>query len=170
MSKPNALVKVSGDLLDNLELVDWIKVLTKEYAVTVLTGGGKQINNHFKQCRGHVVTIGPLGRETNTLRDQQAARDILEENRIIFQDYFDRTGLTVRTVIPVLFVNGIICHVNGDLYALFAYNGFKKVFITTLPERVKGKEKYFAALAQSLGNGPLKKLEIKGFALGAARV
>ncbi len=72
MAKSKVLVKVSGDLLTDQggTITKWIRSLVADHSVTILTGGGRQINNHFKR-RGWVREFGLLGRRTNFLRQRQ---------------------------------------------------------------------------------------------------
>jgi hypothetical protein len=163
MSKPNVLVKVSGDLIGNTMLNEWIEELTRSNSVVVIVGGGHQINNHFRKCQGHVQQFGPMGREINNFHDRQAARAILEENQAVYQDYFDRYHIPVRVAVPVFMAGDVLCHVNGDMYALLSYNGFDEIYVVTLPERVVEKERYFSAVAHSIGKGILGKIHIKSF-------
>jgi len=47
-------------------------------------------------------------------------------------------------IIPVLDIGSVLCHVNGDIFALTAYQGFDKIYILTLQSREEQKKKELA--------------------------
>ncbi len=165
MTKPNALIKVSGNLLKNKKVIDWIKKIDKKYSIVILIGGGEQINKAFKK-KGFKIKFGPLGRITKTLEEKQLARDVLEKNQATVQDMLDKKGISARVIIPVLDIATVLCHVNGDIEILAAYNGFNKIFALTLKKNVEKKKTWLKELAKSfvhIDSGNLKKIEILGF-------
>ncbi len=165
MIKPNALIKVSGNLLKSKKVIDWMKKIDKKYSMVILIGGGEQINQAFKK-RGIKIKFGPLGRITKTLEEKQLARDVLEKNQAIIQDMIDEMGISARVIIPVLDIASVLCHVNGDIEILAAYNGFEKIYVLTLKSNVEKKKTWLKQLAQSfkhIDSGNLDKIEIVGF-------
>lgn len=141
MSRQTALVKVSGDLYDCEDCLDWIAKLTKDYFVVICIGGGTQINEAFRQRGFPIRQHGPLGRETETFQERQLARDVLEENQLKMQDLLAERGIIATVIIPVLDIGSVLCHVNGDIFILAAYHGFDRIYVITTPERTTDKGK-----------------------------
>ena len=165
MAKPNAFVKVSGDLLQNFKVLAWLKRLGEKYHVVICIGGGKQINKAFKKM-GFKIKFGPMGRITRTLKQRQLARDILEQNEAAIQDMIDKKKIHARVIIPVDYVATVLCHVNGDVKMLAAYNGFDKLYELTLAENVGKKRIWLERIAEcfeSIEKGKLDKIEVLGF-------
>jgi len=160
MPKPNALVKISGDLLQNKKVINWLRVVSKKYSVVVLVGGGTQINNEFAK-HGWPIEFGPLGRITKTLEKKLVASNILERNQAIVQDLFDSKKISVRVAVPIVRIADVHCQVNGDVMVLAGYNGFDRIFILTTKERSKKKGEKFFKLDTVFGN--LEKIEIVSF-------
>lgn len=154
MSRKTALLKISGDLIDSKEVLQWIKEISKEFFTVVCVGGGTQINEAFKK-NGIVTGVhGPLGRETNTFHERQLARDILETNQCMLQDALTVNDISASVVIPTLDIGTVLCHVNGDVFVLAAYHGYDELYIVTTKERVDTKELAFVKYP---------KITIKGF-------
>lgn len=154
MGRQNALVKVSGDLCGREDVLEWIRKLSVEYFTVVLVGGGTQINEAFQKAGLKIKKHGPLGRETETLKESQLARDVLEENQEKIQDLLATRGVMATVVIPVLEIGTVLCHINGDVYILTAYLGFDKIFVLTYENRVKEKKRAFKKYP---------KIEVVGF-------
>lgn len=165
MAKPNAFVKVSGNLLENEEVLEWLREHGKKYYLVICIGGGEQINEAFRE-KGFEIKFGPLGRITNSLAERQLARDVLEQNEAIIQDMLDEKGISARVLIPVDDVAGVLCHVNGDIKLLSAYLGYDKLFLLTPKDRVEKKElwlKDVAKVFEVIEKGDLDKIEVIGF-------
>jgi len=165
MAKPNAFVKVSGNLIEKDEVLEWLKGVTREYYTVVCIGGGEQINEAFKQ-QGFNIKFGPLGRITETLEQKQLARDVLENNQAVIQDLLDDKGISARVIIPVDDVATVLCHVNGDVKILSAYNTFDKLYVLTSKDRVEKKRIWLEQIArcfESIEKGKLDKIEVIGF-------
>ena len=143
MGRQTALVKVSGDLCQREDVIEWIRKLSAEYFVVILVGGGTQINEAFKRAGFKVAKHGPLGRETEVFKESQLARDVLEENQEKVQDLLALRGVMATVVIPVLDIGSVLCHINGDIYILTAYLGFDRIFVLTYESRVKEKKLAF---------------------------
>ncbi|MBC8465028.1 MAG: hypothetical protein H8D63_01480 [Parcubacteria group bacterium] len=146
MAKPNAFIKISGDLIDHIDVLKWIKDVCTTHSVVVCVGGGTQINATFEERGIALSKHGVLGRELSTFNDRQMARDILEENQARIQDLLDEHAISARVIIPVLDIGGVLCHVNGDTMAQTAYIGYDILYIATYIDRVGKKEKEFAHL------------------------
>jgi len=147
-AKKNAFVKVSGDVFVLPTFLRWLKKLTRNYSVVVCTGGGTQINTALKEAGFTLTEHGPLGRELKTFKERQIARDELERNQALFQDLLDMNHITVRLIIPVLDIDGVLCHVNGDTMIQTAYLGYDILFVTTIMNRTKKKKAQFAHLSK----------------------
>ena len=109
--------------------------------MVILVGGGTQINRAFEEAGLKPGKHGPLGRETNSFKERQLARDTLEYNQAELQDLLASRGIFATVVIPVLDIGSVLCHVNGDIFVLTAYHGFDKIFVFTIEGRVKSKKK-----------------------------
>lgn len=166
MAKQNAFVKISGNLIEKEEVLEWLKELARQYFVAVCIGGGEQINQAFQE-RGFKSNFNPLGRVTKTLEERQLARDVLEANQAFIQDMLDEKGISARVIVPVDDVATVLCHVNGDVKVLQAYQGYDKLFILTLKDRVEKKKAWMERLAgvfsESIEKGSLEKIEVVGF-------
>jgi len=165
MAKPNGLVKISGNLLENPKVLRRLKRELRTYSLIVLVGGGQSINEIFEEG-GWEIKFCPLGWVFETLEQRQAARDELERNQALMQDLLDEKGIEARVEIPVRYVGNVLCHENGDVMILSAYNGFDKFFIFTLKSRVKAKQEWLKQIAkcfQHIAEGKLDKIEVVGF-------
>lgn len=142
MSKKTALIKISGDLISKKKVLDKIREISKKYFTVVTVGGGTQINEAFEQ-KGFPIKFGPLGRETNSLKEKQLALKILKKNQIKIQELFAKENIAATVIIPSMDVVSVSCPINGDIFMLAAYLGFDKLYIFTLQEREKKKIKEF---------------------------
>ena len=143
MSRKNCLIKLSGDAIQD-NVLAWIGKLARDRFVVVCAGGGTQINQAFAAAGFPTGAFGPLGRETKSFPERQLARDVLEKNQAEIQDRLATAKIHAVVVIPVLEIGTVLCHVNGDQFALSAYLGFGEVFVVTTPERAEAKRKLFA--------------------------
>ena len=142
MTRKTALIKISGDLLLKKAIIDKIRKISKKYLTVIVVGGGIQINEAFGQ-KGLPVKFGPLGRETNSLKEKQLARKILKKNQIKIQDLLAKENIAATVTIPFIDVSSVLCPVNGDIFALTTYLGFDHLYIFTLKVREKQKRKEF---------------------------
>lgn len=142
MFKKSAFVKISWDLINSSDAVNFLKDLSEKYFLVICTGWGKQINEEFKK-RWFDIKFWPLWRETKSFEERQLARDLLEINQAELQDYFSVKWINAEVVIPVMDIWGILCHVNWDIYTLAAYNWFDELFIFTLKDRLNDKKQEY---------------------------
>ena len=154
MSRKSVLIKISGDLYHNNNVLSWIKKIAKKYFTVICVGGGTQINKSFLALGIEIQKHGPLGRETKTFKERQIARDILEKNQVKLQNLLFSKNISASVVIPVLDIATVLCHVNGDIFALSAYHGYEKIYIITTKDRMQKKKKDFALYS---------KIEVIGF-------
>lgn len=143
MGRQTALVKISGDLCRRDDVLEWIRRLSVEYFTVILVGGGTQINEAFEKAGFKIPKHGPLGRETESFKQSQLARDVLEENQEEIQNLLASRGVMATVVIPVLDIGSVLCHINGDTYILTAYLGFDKIHVLTYNNRVAAKKRQF---------------------------
>jgi hypothetical protein len=165
VAKPNVLVKISGNLLVNQDVLDWLRQLSGHYSLVVVPGGGGDINKAFKE-RGFEIKFCPLGRVTKSLEERQVARDVLEKNQALMQDLLDENGIEARVEIPVRTFGTVLCHENGDILVLSVYNGFDSIYILTSKNTVEAKRRWLEQLAvcfQHIEKGELNKIEVIGF-------
>jgi len=165
--RKTALVKVSGDLVQRPDVLEWLRELAKSNYVVICTGGGVQINAVFEE-KGYGRNYGTLGRNTKTFEERQLARDILEKNQAELQDLLAANGIPATVLIPVLDIGSVLCHVNGDVFVLTAYLGYDALWILTLEDRVAEKDRQVREIWSAFGGGKYKedfpaKLHIKGF-------
>jgi hypothetical protein len=153
MPRKNCFVKISGDMLSN-DVLNWIRELSQEYFVVVCVGGGTQINEAFAEAGLPVGKFGPLGRKTSCLKEKQSARDVLEKNQAEIQDRLAEVDVRISVVIPVIEIGTVLCHVNGDQFALSVYHGFDILYVVTTNDRLEKKKEFFA---------PYKKIQVIGF-------
>ena len=143
--RKTAFIKVSGDLVSRKDVIEWIKKLSKDYFTVICIGGGTHISEEFKK-RGYIIKFGKLGREIETFRERQLARDILEKNQAKIQDLLAKNKISATVIVPVLDIGSVLCHVNGDIFVRAAYLGFDKLFIITHDDRLAVKKKEFKNL------------------------
>lgn len=145
MFKKNVFVKISWDLINKDEVIDWLKKISQYSFLVICTWWGTQINEEFEK-RWFQIKFWPLWRETSSFEGKQLARDLLEQNQAEIQDYISDKWIDAQVIIPVLDIWNVLCHVNWDIYTLAAYNWFDELFILTLKDRLDKKivefEKY----------------------------
>lgn len=141
------MVKLSGNLIGRTDVLDWLRKLTETYSVRICTGGGEQINAEFK-AQGWPIKFGPLGRITRNKKEQQIARNVLEDNAAEIEDLLDAHKIPARVFIPVLDaeVGAVLSHVNGDIQVFALHNGFDKLYVLTLESRADKKKKFFTEM------------------------
>ena len=143
MTQRNVLVKISGNLIENEEVIAWLQQLTVDFHAVICTGGGTQINEAFKE-RGFAIKFGPYGRETSSFEERQLARDVLEINQAQIQDLLREKNINAEVVIPVKNIGSVLCHINGDLYVLDGLLGFDRICVLTEQMNVEKKKSFYA--------------------------
>lgn len=145
-NRQTVFVKVSGDLFTSKQFLAGIDKLARDFFVVICVGGGTQINEAFRKIGIEPGPHGPLGREAQTFKEKQLARDVLERNRDTLQDLLAAERIPAEVIIPVLDIGSVLCHVNGDQMVRTVYLGFDKIFIATTPDRREKKIIEFASL------------------------
>ncbi len=163
--KATAFVKISGNLVEKEEVLDWLRERAQQYYVAVCVGGGEQINEAFRK-KGFEINFGPFGRIVKSLEEKQLARDVLEINQARLQDLLDERGINARVLIPVWNVATVLSPLDGDVFVLGAHNGYDKVYVLTLKSREEEKRELFKRVAECFSNerrkGPCK-IKVIGF-------
>ncbi|NTW29892.1 MAG: hypothetical protein HGB34_02605 [Candidatus Moranbacteria bacterium] len=170
MPKQNALVVESGDLFENIAVIEWLKQQQNTYHITLLIGAGKQTNTACAQA-GYKRKFCPLGRIYENAEHRQLGERIARETQSLIQDQLDQEGLSCRVLIPFDTSDDVVTPVNGDVAMFGKYLGYDKIFRLTRNERVKDKEELIrkVALAFSPVAGPegidmyLSKISVIGF-------
>ena len=137
----NILVKASGDAIENDYFKKFVTNLAKKSFVIVVVGGGTEISEKLSKAGYEIIFDDTHGRITESWEERKIAREVLEKNAKILQDFFVGKGIFV--VPSVIDIAGVTCHINGDNYIKSAYLGFDKLYIFTLKDRVKKKEQIF---------------------------
>ncbi len=137
----NILVKVSGDIIKNSRFAKFVIDLAKKYFVVVVVGGGTEISERLSRAGYKIVFDDIHGRITESWEERKIAREVLEENTKVLQDFF--VGKGVFVVPAIIDITGVTCHINGDNYIKSAYLGFDKLYVFTLKNRVVKKKQIF---------------------------
>ncbi|HDL02379.1 MAG TPA: hypothetical protein ENH20_00930 [Candidatus Pacearchaeota archaeon] len=137
----NVLIKISGDVSSNLEVLDFIKRKSEDNYTVVVCGAGTKIGEVLK-AKGYEINFDKHGRMTESFEERKIIRDILEEEQMRLQD--ELVGVGVNVVVPIIQIAGVLCHINGDAYVKAGYLGFDEIYVFTLRDRVEKKKKYFS--------------------------
>jgi hypothetical protein len=136
-------IKVSGDLYQNPVFLDFVSSIAEKDYTVICVGGGTQINQALVK-EGYTLTQhGPLGRELATQKEKEIANSVLESNKKTLEEILKKFGISAKVTIPVFFVEGIMCHLNGDEYLRSVYLGFDRLYLVTRKERKMKKQKEF---------------------------
>ena len=146
LAQPQILIKITGDLRGNQEILNLIREQASAGDVVVLIGGGTDITAVLKsQDPEYEPDFRQEGRVLTEQWQKIVAKKVLENNRSYLQKALRDAQITAKVIIPVMQPTpGVICHVNADKYAAHLSNGFDRVFIITLPKRLRAKKKEFA--------------------------
>lgn len=136
MTAINSFVKVSGDLFQNTDFLDWVGILSKTESVTICVGGGAQINQAFAEAGFFVGKHGPLGREAKTDDEKTLAKDVLKKNRSTLENLLSTKHIHAKVIIPIMVIGDVECHINGDTMLLTSYVGFDRLYAITTENRV----------------------------------
>ena len=145
MAQEEALVKISGDLLQREDVWMWIKEISQRYLLTIVIGGGTQISKALKAA-GFCFMFhdDDRGREILSDEGKQLAERILERNREEVVQKLADLHIHAYVHIPLLYTDtGHIVHINGDWYAKIFQVGYDKTYVLTLESRQEEKEKSF---------------------------
>lgn len=164
MKQRQALIKISGDLLKRKDVLKWLKRLTVKYLLTIVPGGGTQINRAFIK-HGYKIDMNPVfGRQIHSEKQSKLALKILKQNALELKEFLVEIKIPAKIELPMRkTIRGRICHINGDFYALTSLNGYDKVFVVTLSSRVDKKFGLFKRLFGGIENLLKSKLCIVGF-------
>jgi hypothetical protein len=154
--KKEIFVKVSGDVFQMPEFLQWVVGLSLDSLIVICVGGGTQINEEFARRGWANDNYGPLGREIQTGSEEYwVAKRILQKNKRTLENLLYGAGVSNFHVdIPMINIGKCFRHTNGDDYLVTAHQGFSKLYIVTLERRFEAKMRKFAHL---------KKIEIVAF-------
>lgn len=169
VSKKSVGVKISGDLLgqNNQEVFDWLENTAYDNDLTIIVGGGTQINEAFVK-KGLEIKFCPFGRICETKQQRRLAKKILKQNRKELAKILKIKGIKANLVLPMVKIGKKLCHVNGDIVILNAYIEYDIVFILTTKEREERKKRWLENLEKIFSNPQkkeegLEKIQIIGF-------
>ncbi|OGD97614.1 hypothetical protein A3A49_01685 [Candidatus Curtissbacteria bacterium RIFCSPLOWO2_01_FULL_38_11b] len=133
----DVLVKVSGDLVGSEQFYSWLSsVSTPQTRLFILCGGGSAITAKLnEQHIGFQFT--EAGREIETEEGSILAQQVLEGQKRFVEEKLQEKGIEATVFIPVVVIDGRICHMNGDLLVEALHPSFDKIYIVTLQQRTK---------------------------------
>lgn len=136
----NILIKVSGDLCYSKKFINFVKEIFKNNHISILVGGGKQINETLKKA-SYKLSKHPtkLGRELKSFKEKIIATECLYNN---CHKLRKKLNLPINIKPSILNWHKQI-HVNGDIFVLTLYHGFDKIYIVTTKNRIEIKQKEF---------------------------
>lgn len=142
----NILVKASGDLATDQRFYNWLSSIA-EIAddLLLLIGGGNVITKILERER-IPFKFGPGGREILLKKGRHLAQTALEKQKSIVMLWLRNAGIKAAVSIPVLEIEGYVCHIDGDILATALYPNFDKIFIVTLRGREKSFPKEFTKI------------------------
>ncbi|MDI9355074.1 MAG: hypothetical protein QM532_02585 [Cyanobium sp. MAG06] len=138
----NILIKASGDVTYYQKFFDFVlNKATNEIKIVVICGGGTKISASLASA-GYEIAYDNLNRRiTKTNEEREIMKLVLEEERSLLEEKF--TGRNISVIIPVLYVDSIMCPINGDDMVKAYSLGFEEIYVVTLIDRVAKKEKDF---------------------------
>ena len=133
----DTLVKVSGSLVSDEDFYKWLLPISKQTDnLFIVCGGGAAISSVLEKV-GIPYIFGPAGREIGSESGIIIARDVLEASRNRVHRELQHRGIRARVYIPVVYMGGKICHLNGDDYVVALYPNFDQIYVVTRSERKK---------------------------------
>ncbi len=156
-SRKNCFIKLSGDRIYSEDVIRFIKELNQKYYVVLCVGGGTQIRKALEKAGLPTGKFGILGRKLKEFRQKQVARNALEDNQALIQDFLAGKEIYVSVIVPVLEIGTVLCHINGDEFLRLAYNGFDILYVITAKERIAQKKNWVDQFDDE------KKVEVIGF-------
>jgi len=141
-------MKASGDLILHPDFIQQIVKKSQNNHVVICVGGGGQINRTFAELGTgeDKEKHGPLGRELKTLIQKNIAKEILENNQTQLEAILQAGNIDATVLIPVLDIDGVMCHINGDQMIRAVYIGFDALYVFTTNERLEKKSREFEDL------------------------
>jgi len=92
MKVKNVLVKVSGDVIENDYFKKFVINLAKKSFVVVVVGGGTEISERLSEAGYKVIFDDIHGRITESWEERKIAREVLEKNSKVLQDFLLEEG------------------------------------------------------------------------------
>ncbi len=157
------VIKISGDLLRNAEILNFIASTCKEVIVVAVAGGGDQVGsallekdlNYQRNETGVGRRLDDPGQEDTREAELYKNRDFLIKELSalgIKADKEEGPGVEVIVITPYDRFGGVRTPFDADQLAIHMALSpdVRKVHICTLPKRVKGKEERLAHLMKGL--------------------
>ncbi|MFA4890644.1 MAG: hypothetical protein WC587_03415 [Candidatus Paceibacterota bacterium] len=135
MSK-NILIKISGDLIRDDKVLNFIKRKSKNARVVVLVGAGSDISNSLIEKKINFKFTG-IGRIIKNVKGKEVARKILSKNKKELQNKLAKEKIKAIVEIPVIKLGNILCHINGDILAAGCSVNFDETNVITQKGRNK---------------------------------
>ncbi len=131
------LVKVSGDLVESEQFYSWLfSVSTNKTRLFILCGGGSAITSKLNE-KGIGFRFTEAGREIETEEGSILAQQVLEDQKKFVEKRLQEKGIAATVFIPVVVIDGRVCHMNGDPLVEALHPSFDKLYIVTLQQRTK---------------------------------
>ncbi len=139
------LIKISGDLTKNEEVIQWLrKVNSVHLGIVIIVGGRTRINERLKQYDLESTFENGV-RIHKSKRSRSHAWDVLTDIRDELRKALGSRNIVIE--IPCKIIADTICHFDGDDYLRMLAPAFDDVYCLTVkgrikkfPERIKIKE------------------------------
>lgn len=126
--------------MNNKKLINFIKNKAKKNSVVVICGGGTQISEALLRA-GYKIKYDEHGRIAKTIKEKDIIRKVLEKHKGELEKIINSKN--AKIAIPILKVEGVDCHINGDNLVKACYLGFDNIYVFTIKDRIKGKQEIF---------------------------
>ncbi len=134
------LVKISGDLIENEEALDFMRGLRQSHLpgvdqphIVVIVGGGSEINEMLKVAKYKIeFKDGHRVHENDISRNLAAA--VLHDNQSTLEI---KLPPTYSVIVPIIISGSVNCHVNADDYLRMLAPNFDEAFCLTQKGRTK---------------------------------
>lgn len=132
------LVKVSGDFITNPKVINWLNNLAETCNVTVICGGGVQINDILRRkFNNWNVVYDELGRrECADYKMKEFVAGVLCGISEMFRNSL-RDSITVLE--PLFVIDDRIVHINGDDMLKALSLGYDELYCVTKEDRKSDK-------------------------------
>ena len=134
--KRDALVKISGDLLQNKEVFEELSRLSKTYNVFIICGGGTAVSKKLKE-KGIPFSFKNGSRIIRSYTGRELACKVLEEQAVGLRNELSLRKITATVWAPLLEYKSKIFRINADDYFI----ALSPNFITHVCFTKKGRDK-----------------------------
>lgn len=133
------LVKMSGDLIGNEDVLNWLNLASKGGDLTIYSGGETDIGRVFKEM-GYPIKFGPQGIICENFAQSFLAYHVLKNNKERLEGLLREKGIVATVEIPASFDGKVVTHRNGDDCLMEAEGYFQKYMLTLKSRRGKKKK------------------------------